>query len=94
MRQNFRSAAEAYAGAESDDDAADSSSPIIDRFVEDNGRSAYKAMTMFSEAEFERLWSIVGSSITADFMTGRGPKCKNTPKDVFFMMMNVVHTPT
>jgi len=51
-------------------------------------------MTMFSEKEFDRLWSIVGSSITAEFSTGRGPKCKNTPKDVFFMMMSVIHTPT
>ena len=94
MRQNFRSAAETYAGAESDDDGADSASPVIDRFVDDNGRSAYKAMTMFSEAEFDRLWSIVGPSITTEFMTGRGPKCKNTPKDVFLMMMNGIHTPT
>ena len=51
-------------------------------------------MTMFSRAEYERLWSIVGVPISAEFANGRGPKCKNTSKDVFFMMVNVIHTPT
>ena len=94
MRENFRSASNLYADVDSDDEAINSECPIIDEFVEENGPEAYKAMMMFSHAEFERLWSIVGLLISTGLGSGRGPRCKNKPKDLFFIMINVLHTPT
>mmetsp|Transcript_21916 Transcript_21916/g.47396 ORF Transcript_21916/g.47396 Transcript_21916/m.47396 type:complete len:458 (+) Transcript_21916:321-1694(+) len=94
IRDSLRSAADQYGNVESEDDAADSASPIIDQFVEDNGLAAYRAMTPFNRAEYDRLWGIVGPAVFSEFMKGKGPKCKNTPKDIFFIMLNVLHLPT
>lgn len=51
-------------------------------------------MTGFTRNEFERLWDVVGSSIITGYLNDRGPKPKNTCNDMFFMMINVLHTPT
>ena len=37
---------------------------------------------------------MVGSNVTTRYLQGRGPKVKIWPKDVFFMMLNVLHAPT
>lgn len=73
------------------DDEADSSSPIMDRFVEAEGTRAVLKMTNFSAREFSKLYSRFHEFILSHWNCGRGKKSQYKPKDVFFMMLTVLN---
>ena len=76
------------------DEEADSLCPLVDLFVSESGTRIFKAFTPLSRDEFEAIWDKVGVKVIADWSSGRGPRCKTTPKDAFFIALAVCHLPT
>ena len=67
------------------DEEADSLCPLVDLFVSESGTRIFKAFTPLSRDEFEAIWDKVGVKVIADWSSGRGPRCKTTPKDAFLL---------
>ena len=65
------------------DEEADSLCPLVDLFVSESGTRIFKAFTPLSRDEFEAIWDKVGVKVIVDWSSGRGPRCKTTPKDAF-----------
>lgn len=72
------------------EDEADSSSPIMDRFVEAEGTRAVLNMTNFTVREYSRLYNRFHEFILTHWNCGRGKKTQYKPKDVLFMLLTVL----
>ena len=78
-----------------DDDDLDSSSPILDLYLqESNNRKVVKMMTPFTFQEFERIWDLVGVDFMSGMTNGKGPNSTTKPKDIFFITLTVLKDPT
>ncbi|ETI54861.1 hypothetical protein F443_02398 [Phytophthora nicotianae P1569] len=71
------------------EDEVDSPCPIYHSFCTNDPENPSR-LTNFSHHEFERFWSQVRMHITENWNVGRGRKCEQTPKDVFFYMFLTV----
>ena len=72
----------------------DSLSPLVDTFVSENGLHIFKGFTPLSRDKFEVVWDRIGVQMITDWISGRGPRCKRTPKDVFSIVLPVCYLPT
>lgn len=74
-----------------DADTADSDSPVMDSFQQQNGNSEWlKTLTNFSLAEFDHLWAVVEQDVISTWIVGRGRKHATKPKDAFMMALCVL----
>ncbi|KAH9113011.1 hypothetical protein LEN26_002982 [Aphanomyces euteiches] len=71
------------------DDEVDSPSPIYDQFLQVGHSRGIHELTNFSAIEFETVWSSIAVETTAIWGRHRGPTCRHTAKDVFFMTASV-----
>ena len=76
------------------DEDVDSLSPLVNVFVNENGIRVFKAFTPLSIDEFDVVWDRIGVQVITDQSTGRGPRCKTTTKDAFYIALYVCHLPT
>ena len=69
-----------------DDDEKDSTAPLLDLYIQENGgnNAVVKTMTPFSNRKFERLWDQVGVDFIVGMTNKKGPNSTTTPKDIFF----------
>ncbi|ETP37585.1 hypothetical protein F442_14612 [Phytophthora nicotianae P10297] len=71
------------------EDKVDSPCPIYHSFRTSDPENPNRLIN-FSHHEFERLWSQVRMHISENWNVGRGRKCEQTPKNVFFMVLTVL----
>jgi len=78
--------------ADSDDSDTDndSSSPVMDTFLESGGSKAVCDMTNFTLSEFSYLWAKIQNHVLSTWNVGRGRKSAQKPKDVLFMLLTVL----
>ena len=78
-----------------DDDDLDSSSPILDLYIqENNNRKVVQTMTSFTFQEFEKIWDFIGVDFMSCMTNGKGPNSTTKPKDIFFITLTVLKDPT
>ena len=70
-------------------DQLESSSPVIDSFIDELGNDVMITMCGFTISEFNVLWSMVEQEMVTRWTTGRGKKSPTKPKDAFFMLLSV-----
>ncbi|ETN04217.1 hypothetical protein PPTG_14925 [Phytophthora nicotianae INRA-310] len=87
-RQAARASAASLCLVEPEDEV-DSPCPIYHSFRTSDPENPSRLIN-FSHHEFERLWSQVRMHISENWNVGRGRKCEQTPKNVFFMVLTVL----
>ena len=74
-----------------EDDEADKPTPVMLEAIGDlNGPQTDEKMitaTNFSIMEFYMVWNDLRDDVTEEFNTGRGRRFRDSPKDIFFMML-------
>ena len=79
---------------EDEDDDIDSSSPLMDMYIHQNGgNSIVKTMTPFNYREFKRLWDKVGVDFIVGMTNQKGPNTTTKPKDILFIILSVLKDP-
>ena len=79
----------------SSDDELDSCSPLIDLYIQDYGNnSVINVMTPFTFRKFEKLWDLVCIDFISGMTNGKGPNSTTKPKDVFFILLSVLKSPS
>ncbi|ETV73531.1 hypothetical protein H257_11656 [Aphanomyces astaci] len=73
--------------AEEPDENLDSTSPIYDAFVDDQGPDGILTMTNFSPSEFNILWADIRQYLSKHWNTGSGRKSEVTGRDLLLMML-------
>ena len=71
-------------------DEAESDSPIIDRYLAEQGPESLQLLTNFSRRELDRLWLLVERKLTQVWNTGRGRRPRAKAKDAFMMALCVL----
>ncbi|RHZ02090.1 hypothetical protein DYB35_013016 [Aphanomyces astaci] len=71
-------------------EVTDSTCPIIDKVLEEDGDEGFRVMTNFTAAEFAVLWDVVQVSLKSRWSNGRGSKCKTSCKDALLMTLAVL----
>ncbi|KAF0712498.1 Aste57867_4809 [Aphanomyces stellatus] len=66
---------------------ADSSSPVLDSFVETRGLEVVHALTNFSFSELNTLWASIKPFVTTHWNVGSGRKSPVTGRDMLFMTL-------
>ena len=69
----------------------DSENPVFEKFLIDGGPAAIKSLSTFSIEEFGIIWQLVEQDLVAKWTTGKGRKCKVSPKDAFLMLLCVLN---
>ncbi len=73
---------------------SDSKSPLFDRFYANGGSKTLLQMTNFNCREIDHLWHRCCTVLNEKFTLGRGKKTDVSPKDILFIVLCVVKTPT
>ncbi len=79
---------------EESDIESDSKSPLFDRFYANGGSKTLLQMTNFNCREIDHLWHRFHTVLNEKFTLGRGKKTDVSPKDILFIVLCVVKTPT
>ena len=74
----------------SDDDDAENEATMFDRIVSLRGDRGVRVCTNLSIAAFNEVWDVVSDEVVRVFTEGRGRKYRDSPKDLFFMMLCVL----
>jgi len=72
---------------ENDEGEEQSESPIMRRFIIENGADKFISLTNFTVQEFENLWVIIGDKLLSEWNGGPGARSNTTAKDLFFIFV-------
>ena len=90
--QNLEECGETHMENDSEEDDLDTSSPVMDRFINECGVVSVREMTGLTYREFNLIYDPMEVELNAEWFAGRGRKMTVSPKDAFFMMLSVFHT--
>ena len=69
--------------------------PLLDLYIQDYGNnSVVNVMTPFTFREFENLWDLVCVAFISGMTNGKGPNSTTKPKDIFFILLLVLKSPS